>query len=127
MLNKFSGIGRLSADPESRFTQSGTQVANFTLCCESGWGDNKHTEFVRCVVWDKLAKVVTDYLSKGSMAYIEGPMQTKKWQDQSGNDRYTTEIIVREMKMLSPKNENQGESGPSTGYEAPSTGEDLPF
>ena len=141
MFNQFTGIGRLSADPESRFTQAGTQVVNFTLCCDSGWGDKKRTEFVRVVAWDKLAKVVADYLHKGSLCMIQGEQQTRKWQDNDGNDRYSTEIVAREMKMLSPKSENVGQSAGSnhsggssgqggSGYDdfaGGQTGGDVPF
>lgn len=146
MFNQFTGVGRLAADPESRFTQGGTQVANFTLCCDSGWGDKKRTEFVRVVAWDKLAKVVADYLHKGSLCMIQGEMQTRKYQNKDGNDRYSTEIIAREMKMLSPKSESGGQSaggnygGNSSGqgvsgygqgntsYDPPGdTGGDVPF
>lgn len=142
MFNQFTGVGRLAADPESRFTQAGTQVANFTLCCDSGWGEKKRTEFVRVVAWDKLAKVVADYLRKGSLCMIQGEMQTRKYQDNSGNDRYSTEIIAREMKMLSPKSESGGQSAGEnssgqggsgygqgiTGYDpAGGTGNDVPF
>lgn len=103
MLNKFIGIGNLAADPESRFTPSGKQVVNFTVCCNSGWGDNKRTEFVRCVAWEKTAKVVSDYLQKGSKVSIIGEMQTRSWEDKEGVKRYTTEIIVRELVMLDSK------------------------
>jgi len=126
MFNQFTGIGRLAADPESRFTQTGKQVVNFTVCCDSGYGDNKRTEFVKCVAWEKLAGVCSEYLSKGSMVFIKGEMRTRKYQDQSGNDRFITEISVRDMKMLSARS---GE-GRGSGFSGPpqnSTGEDVPF
>ena len=100
MYNSFVGAGNLAADPESRFTASGTQVAKFTVCCNSGYGDKKRTEFVRCIAWSKLAEIVTTYLHKGSKVMILGELQTRKWQDKDGRDCYTTEIIAREMKML---------------------------
>jgi single-strand DNA-binding protein len=107
MFNQCSFIGNLAADPESRTTQSSKQVASFTLCCDSGWGEGKRTEYVRCVAWDKLAGVVVQYLRKGSKCFLQGEMQTRKWQDKDGNDRYTTEIVAREMKMLSAAGERQ--------------------
>lgn len=125
MFNQCTFIGRLAADPDSRFTQSGVQVANFTLCCDSGWGDKKRTEFVRVVAWDKLAKIITDYLSKGSLCFIQGEMQTRSYDDKDGNKRYTTEIVAREMKMLSPK----GGAASSQDYQPsePTMGGDVPF
>ena len=100
MFNQFTGIGNLAAEPETRYTQSNKQVTSFTVCCNTGYGDNKKTEFVRCVAWEKLAGVCGEYLHKGSKVMVQGPMQTRKWQDKNGNDRYTTEITIREMKML---------------------------
>lgn len=125
MLNEFKGIGRLTADPEIRYTNSGTAVASYTVACDYGYGDNKKTEFVRCVSWSKLAEICGEYLRKGSLVYICGAMETRKWQDNNGENRYTTEINVREMKMLGGKSDNTG-----GGYNEPpnhSTGDDLPF
>jgi len=128
MFNQFIGIGNLAADPEGRFTNNGKQVSTFTVCCDSGYGEHKKTEFVRCVAWDKLAEIVTTYLSKGSKCMVQGTMQTRKWQDQSGNDRYSTEIICHTMKMLSQRNESGGSSSGQGGYDAPPMGDDsLPF
>ena len=126
MFNQFTGIGNLSADVESRFTQSGKQVASFTVCCDSGYGDKKTTEFVRCVAWEKLAEIATEYLSKGKRCMIQGVMQTRKWQDQSGSDRYSTEIIVRELKLLSPRDES---SSPNDRQQPPIHGDSgkVPF
>ena len=108
MFNQFTGIGNLAADVESRFTTNGKQVASFTVCCDSGYGDNKKTEYVKCIAWEKLAEIAAEYLSKGKKCMIQGIMQTRKWQDQSGNDRYSTEIIVRELKLLSTRGESSG-------------------
>ena len=127
MFNQFTGIGNLAADPETRETQSGTQVTNFTVCCDSGWGDNKHTEFVRCVAWAKLAGVVSQYLHKGSKCFIQGEMQTRKWQDQNGQDRYSTEIVVRDMKMLDSRGQNTGGQPMKGSQYEQSTGEGVPF
>ena len=131
MFNQWTGIGRLAADPESRFTTSGTQVANFTLCVDCGYGDNKKTEFVRVVVWSKLAEICTNYLKKGSLCMIQGEMQTRQWEDQNNNKRYTTEIVARDMKMLGSKSDNSGGSHsepqePHAGG-AYGTGDDVPF
>ena len=108
MINKVILIGNLGADPETRFTQSGVQVTTFSLATTERWKDpdgqpREQTEWHRIVAWRKLAEICGQYLHKGSKVYIEGKLQTRKWQDQSGQDRYTTEIVAREMKMLGDK------------------------
>ena len=108
MINKAILIGNLGADPEIRYTQSGTQVATFNIATtERRKGQDgqvqESTEWHRIVAWQRLAEICGEYLHKGSRVYIEGKIQTRKWKDQSGVDRYTTEIIAREMKMLSPR------------------------
>lgn len=100
MVNNCMFIGRLGRDPESRFTQSGKTVVNFSIACSEKRGGEEYTEWVNIVAWDKLGEICAQYLQKGSLVYISGRMQTRKWQDQSGTDRYTTEIVAREMKML---------------------------
>ncbi len=143
MINKAILIGNLGADPEIRYTQSGTQVATFRLATSERWKGQdgqmqENTEWHRVVAWGRLAEICGEYLNKGSKVYIEGRIQTRKWQDQDGNDKYTTEIVAREMKMLSPRG---GEAGSSGGYGSSSgqdsfpepppgyggTGEDVPF
>jgi len=146
MINKVILIGNLGADPEVRFTQSGIPVASFRIATTEKWkGQNgekmEATEWHQLVAWQRLAEIAGEYLTKGSRIYIEGKLQTRKWKDQNGNDRYTTEIVVREMKMLSPRKtngnstsrqEHQGPPQPGHGYgesfqEPPSYGEDVPF
>lgn len=95
----------------------------------------EQTEWHRITAWRRLAEICGEYLSKGSRVYIEGKLQTRKWQDKNGNDRYTTEIVARDMKMLSPKGAGGGEYGGSgLGYgsaepfpEPPPMGDDVPF
>ena len=121
MINKVILIGNLGSDPELRHTQAGAPVATFNVATTEKWKNKdgepqEQTEWHRIVAWQRLAEICEEYLSKGSRVYIEGKLQTRKWQDQDGNDRYTTEIIAREMKMLSPRNEQQG------GREAPPAG-----
>ena len=107
-------IGNLGADPELKYTQNGTPVATFNMATSERWKDQQgqqqeHTEWHRIVVWRRLAELVNEYLHKGSKIYLEGKIQTRKWQDQNGIDRYTTEIIAREMKFLDgPQNRQQG-------------------
>ena len=110
MINKVILIGNLGADPEIRYTQNGTAVATFSLATTERWKGQdgqtqEHTEWHRIVAWKRLAEICGEYLSKGSKVYIEGKLQTRKWKDQSGVDRYTTEIVAWEMKMLSPRKE----------------------
>jgi len=124
MFNQFTGIGRLAADPETRYSQAGKAIANFTICCDSGYGEHKKTEFVRCVAFDKLAEIIKDYLGKGSLCMVQGALQTRKWQDKDGADRYTTEIVAREMKILSPKQEASQGGGESKPFDA---SDDVPF
>lgn len=142
MINKAILIGNLGGDPEIRYTQSGTQVANFTVATTERWKGQdgqmqEATEWHRIVAFKRLAEICGEYLQKGSRVYIEGKIQTRKWQDQSGNDRYTTEIVAREMKMLTPRGGGASQSSASGGYadqtypEPPpsmgGTGEDVPF
>lgn len=142
MINKAILIGNLGADPEIRYTQSGTQVATFNVATTERWKGQdgqmqESTEWHRVVAWARLAEICGEYLNKGSKVYIEGRIQTRKWQDQSGVDRYTTEIVAREMKMLSPRGGGAGggggydSSGPDSLPEPPSgyggMGEDVPF
>lgn len=132
MINKVILIGNVCADVEMRFTQNGSPVASFTVATSEKWKGpdgqmQELTEFSRIVAWKRLAEICGEYLSKGSRVYIEGKLQTRKWQDQQGAARYTTEIIAREMKMLSPRNGASGSPGGESFQEQPGTGEDVPF
>ena len=110
-LNKVMIIGRLGADPEMRFTSQGTQVTHFSVATNRTWKDqdgNQHeeTEWFRIVAWDKLGEVCNTYLTRGTQVYVEGRLQTRKWTDKEGVDRYTTEVIAQELMMLSSPNGN---------------------
>jgi len=106
MVNKVTLVGRLGKDPESKFTNSGTQVVNFSLATNEQWKDKetgekqKKTEWHRIVVWQKLAEICAEYLTKGSLIYMTGRLQTREWQDKEGAKRWTTEIVMDELKML---------------------------
>lgn len=105
MLNKVMLIGNLGADPETRFTQDGTCVCNLRLATTEKFKNRngepqERTEWHRVVLWGRLGEIANQYLKKGSRVYIEGKIETRKWQDRDGNDRYTTEIRATEMKML---------------------------
>ncbi len=143
MINKVILIGNLGADPEMRYTQSGTAVATLRLATNRKWKDRDgnlqdETEWHRIIVWAQSAEYCSNYLSKGSKIYVEGRLQTRKWQDQGGNDRYTTEIVANLVQNLTPKGSESGGGG----FEEPplppepygggamggsGTGEDVPF
>jgi single-strand DNA-binding protein len=105
-INKVILVGNLGADPESRTTPGGLTVTNIRVATSEKRKDRQSGEFVeetewhRVVMFDKLAETAREYLRKGSQVYIEGQIRTNKWQDKDGNDRYTTEIIGRDMQML---------------------------
>jgi single-strand DNA-binding protein len=106
MLNKVMLIGRLGADPEVRYMPSGGSFANISLATNLTWKDRQtgekkeSTEWHRVVFSDRLAEIAGEYLKKGAQIYVEGRLKTRKWQDQGGHDRYTTEIIATTMRML---------------------------
>jgi single-strand DNA-binding protein len=105
-INKVILIGNLGADPDVRHTAGGSAVTNLSLATSESWRDrqtgemNEKTEWHRVVMFSKLAEIAGEYLRKGSKVYVEGRLQTRKWQDRDGNDRYTTEIVANEMQML---------------------------
>lgn len=116
-VNKVVLIGNLGNDPEVRYTPGGSAVANIVVATSSAWRDKQsgelqeRTEWHRIVFFNRLAEIVGEYLHKGSKVYIEGSLRTRKWQDKSGIDRYTTEIIANEMQMLDSRGSSQ--SGPA--------------
>ena len=141
-LNKVMLIGNLGKDPEVRFTASGQAVAGFSLATSEKFKGKtgeweERTEWHNITLWGKLAEIAGEYLSKGKTVYIEGRLQTRKWQDKSGNDRYTTEIVGDKMQMLSAKGERRGSDSASTqaavgnsggSYEEPPfQDDDIPF
>jgi single-strand DNA-binding protein len=105
-VNKVILVGNLGNDPDTRYTANGAAVANISLATTDSWRDKEsgetqeRTEWHRIVFFNRLAEIVSEYLKKGSQVYIEGRLQTRKWQDKEGNDRYTTEIVANEMQML---------------------------
>ena len=141
MVNKVILIGNLGKDPEIRYTQSGAAVVNFSIATTERWKgqdgqQQEQTEWHNIVAWKRLAEICSEFLSKGSKVYIEGKLQTRKWQDKDGNDRYTTEIVARDMQMLTPRGAGSGEGSygdNSGGYNdlpqepPPNTGDDVPF
>lgn len=136
-LNKVMLIGNLGKDPEVRYTTSGQGVASFSIATTEKFknksGDmEERTEWHNIVLWGRQAEIAKEYLSKGKTVFIEGRLQTRKWQDKDGRDRYTTEIVGDRMQMLSPKGGGSGRSGgePSASYDDPvsyNQDDDIPF
>ena len=126
-VNKVILVGNLGKDPETRYAPSGDAVVNITLATTDSWKDKasgekkEATEWHRVVFFGKLAEIAGQYLKKGRQVYVEGALKTRKWQGQDGQDRYTTEIVASEMKMLGSR-EGMGDAGPrenSSGRPAP--------
>ena len=117
MLNKVMLIGRLGADPDVRYMPSGGAVATLSLATSRRWKDRQtgerreETEWHRVVLFNRLAEIAGEYLKKGSQAYIEGHIRTRKWQGQDGQDRYTTEIVADSMNMLDSRSGGTSEFG----------------
>ena len=120
-VNKVILVGNLGKDPEVRYMPNGNAVANITLATSESWKDKQtgeqkeKTEWHRIVMFQRLGEIAGEYLKKGSQVYIEGKLQTRKWQDNSGNDRYTTEIVASDMQMLGGRG-----GGGSAGFPADS-------
>ncbi len=143
-LNKVMLIGNLGKDPEVRYTASGTAVASFSLATSERFKSKsgeweERTEWHNVTLWGRLAEIAGEYLAKGKTVYIEGRLQTRKWQDRDGRDRYTTEVVADKMQMLSGRGDGQGRAGgrapdePAAGqgggYEEPpfNPDDDIPF
>jgi len=116
-INKVILIGNLGKDPEVRYMPSGGAVANLTLATSENWKDKstgenqERTEWHRVVMFGRLGEIAGEYLKKGSKVYIEGKLQTRKWQGQDGQDRYTTEIVANEMQMLDSRGGGSSDFG----------------
>jgi single-strand DNA-binding protein len=145
-VNKVILIGRLGKDPETRYMPSGNAVSNVTLATSDSWKDKQsgeqkeRTEWHNLVFYNRLAEIAGEYLKKGSQVYVEGRLQTRKWQDKNNNDRYTTEIIVNDMQMLGgrggaggggdyapPEPAAQGASHPQSSSSMDDFDDDIPF
>ena len=148
-INKAIIVGNLGRDPEVRYTANGSAVANVTIATSESWKDKQsgerqeRTEWHRVVFFGRLAEIAGEYLKKGAQVYIEGRLQTRKWEDKSGQERYTTEIVASEMQMLgsrgggasgAPDDDNSsetrstaGSSGGSTSGGDPDLDDDIPF
>lgn len=136
-LNQCNFIGNLGKDPETRTMPNGKPVCNFSIACGQTWKDKttgekkEKTEWINIVVFDKLAEICQTYLKKGSQVYLSGSMQTRKWQDKDGKDRYTTEIVADKMQMLGGKPATAQGAAPAASVEQPAAkgfdDDDTPF
>ena len=124
-VNKVILVGNLGKDPETKYMPSGDCVCNFSIATTESWKDKgsgekiEKTEWHNIVMFRRLAEVAGEYLRKGSQVYIEGKLKTRKWQDKSGADRWTTEIEAREMQMLGARGGNAGMDAPAQQQSAP--------
>lgn len=127
-VNKVILVGNLGNDPEVRYMPNGNAVANLSLATSESWKDQQgqvqeRTEWHRLTMYRKLAEIAGEYLKKGSQIYVEGKLQTRKWQDQQGQDRYTTEVIVDQMQMLGGREGGgNNQQGNRQGYHNPPQG-----
>ena len=136
-VNRVTLIGCLGKDPETRYTQAGTAVTSFSLATSERFkaknGEwEERTEWHNVTAWGKLAEICGEYLTKGKLVYIEGRLQTRKWEDRDGKDRYTTEVVADKMVMLGGKGEKKenkpGASAPATKEEPQfDPNDDIPF
>lgn len=119
-INKVILVGNTGNDPEVRYMQNGNAVATVSIATSETWKDKQtgekqeKTEWHRVVFFNRLAEIVAEYVRKGHKLYVEGSLRTRKWQDQQGQDRYTTEIVANEMQML----DNKGSAGAAPAYES---------
>ena len=120
-VNKVIVVGRLGSDPDTRYMPSGSAVTNVSVATSESWKDKEtgekqeKTEWHRVVFFNRLAEIASEYLKKGSQIYVEGRLQTRKWEDKEGNEKWTTEIVANQMQMLGERMS----SGPSSNDRAP--------
>jgi single-strand DNA-binding protein len=130
-VNKVILVGNLGADPEVRTSPNGSVIANLRLATGEAWKDQQgqlqeRTEWHRIVMFGRTAEIARDYLKKGSKLYIEGRLQTRKWQDKNGQDQYTTEIVANEMQMLDRASGGESSGAPQGGGYSQSSGYNAP-
>jgi len=120
-INKVILVGNLGADPETRYTASGSAITNIRIATSESWRDKQtgenqeRTEWHRVVFFNRLAEIAGEYLRKGSQVYVEGSIRTRKWQGQDGQDRYTTEVVGNEMQMLGSRGGDSASRPPASG------------
>jgi single-strand DNA-binding protein len=131
-VNKVILVGNLGRDPEVRFMPNSDAVCNFSIATTDSWKDKQgvkqeRTEWHNIVMYRKLAEIAGEYLKQGSAVYVEGRLQTRKWQTKEGQDRYTTEIIADQMQMLGARNNDGNSNTPNTPKDAPKALESAPM
>ena len=135
-VNKVLILGNLGSDPEIKYTKAGDPVANISIATSESWKDKnsgdlqEKVEWHRVVMFSRLAEIAEQYLKKGSKVFVEGKLQTRKWQDQEGKDRYTTEVVAKEMTMLDSRSTSQAQdNSPKVESDKPKDDfeEDIPF
>lgn len=114
MINKVILMGRLTRDPELRHTNSGAPVCSFSVAIDNGYGENRQTDFINCVAWNKTAEFVSNYFSKGKMIIVIGRISTRTWEGQDGKKNYATEVVASEVSFGESKRTQEG-----SGYSAP--------
>ena len=127
MFQQLTIVGNLGTDPELRSTQSGKQVANFSVATTYGFGDNKKTEWHRVVVWDKTAEACEKFLKKGSKVFAQGRLETRSWEDKEGKKCYATDMVANEVKFLDPKEKTDNNNGWGDHAPKPDVDQDVPF
>jgi single-strand DNA-binding protein len=126
-LNKVVLIGRLTKDPDLRYTQSGTAVATFTLAVDRPFSKEKETDFIPCVVWRKQAENCAEYIGKGSLVAVEGRIQVRTYEAKDGGKRWATEVVAENVRFLDKRGERGGDNGGSIGEEVEFNQDDIPF
>ena len=140
-INKVIIVGNLGADPDSRAMPSGNAVTNISVATSESWNDREtgekqeKTEWHRVVFFNRLAEIAAQYLKKGSQVYVEGRLQTRKWEDKEGNERWTTEVVANQMQMLGDRmsndmsndNASSSQSSSDNDFSTDEFDDDIPF
>ena len=140
-INKVIIVGNLGADPDSRAMPSGNAVTNISVATSESWNDREtgekqeKTEWHRVVFFNRLAEIAAQYLKKGSQVYVEGKLQTRKWEDKEGNERWTTEVVANQMQMLGDRmsndmsndNTSSSQSSSDNDFSTDEFDDDIPF
>ena len=140
-INKVIIVGNLGADPDSRAMPSGNAVTNISVATSESWNDREtgekqeKTEWHRVVFFNRLAEIAAQYLKKGSQVYVEGKLQTRKWEDKEGNERWTTEVVANQMQMLGDRmsndmsndNASRSQSSSDNDFSTDEFDDDIPF
>lgn len=130
MINKAILMGRLTRDPELRHTGTGTPVCSFSIAIDNGYGENRQTDFINCVAWNKTAEFVSNYFQKGRMIIVIGRIQTRTWEGQDGKKNYATEVVASEVSFGESKRSQDSSFGgdftPQSSAPAPMSAPSMP-